>query len=204
MHSTVTPENQALNTLRHKAYITLSRTRSLKAAGMSVVHHGDTAQLMFEDAPILALNKGHGIEQVGRGLIAAIHEWGRAVLHATKAILEAEIKVPEGHELFELAWHMSGDCSLSRSVSLYIRHKDRDMYAPDQFGLEFRLFPNECRAHLFMSYGPQYAFKATNLLSGNEPFVYAGTPAHMARELAARFNIGMQRFEDLKARAQAA
>lgn len=194
----VTPDNQQLTALRHQAFDNLLRVRgrSLKAADISKVIAGDQVTLIFQEQPILTLQRGYSRDDLGRGMIRHLNAWNQAVLEVAKQVLVANVELPVDHVWRDQVGRLLNDCWHDASVSLYIAHTAQDMYRPDQFGIEFRMFPRECKAHLFMDYGPQYSFKARKLLEGNEPFVYANTPEDMALELARRFRIGLQRFRD--------
>ena len=193
-----TQANQHLTSLRHLAFDNLCRVRgrSLKAADITPVNAGDQVTLIFKDEPILSLPRGYTRDELGRAMIRHLNAWNRAVLGVAKGILEDNVELPVDHTWRDQVGVLINDCWHDTSVSLYIAHVAQDMYRPDQFGIEFRMFPRECKGHLFMDYGPQHSFKARKLLEGNEPFVYASTPQAMAQELAGRFRIGLQRYRD--------
>lgn len=190
--------NQHLTSLRHLAFDNLCRVRgrSLKAADITPVNAGDQVTLIFKDEPILTLPRGYTRDELGRAMIRQLNAWNQAVFDTAKQILVTSVELPVDHIWIDQCGSLNNDCWHSDNVSLSMVHAAHDMYRPDQFGAEFRMFPHECKAILFLDYGPQYAFKASKLLEGKEPFVYASTPEEMAHELAGRFRIGLQRYRE--------
>ena len=198
----ITPENQALTKLRHKAYMALCRQRQYKAAGITVQRADGKAHFFFQGTEILCLDAGYGVNTVGHALIYHLNAWTRDVMAAVGPIFQANIEAPARHALRlpTLATKVS-DYSFTGNESIHIRLEAPDMYDADQFYVEFRMFPHECHAHLFMSYGPQHDFIAKDLLRDREAFVYAETPDQMAQMLIERFKIGMARAQELTAAA---
>ena len=194
----VTQANQHLTSLRHLAFDNLCRVRgrSLKAADITSVKSGDQVTLIFKGEPILTLPHGYTRDELGRAMIRQLNAWNQAVLDAAKDILIATVDLPDGHVWADHCSSLNNDCWHSDNISLYVAHATQDKSHPDQFSAEFRMFPRECKAILFLDYGTQYAFKAKKLLEEKEPFVYASTPEEMAHELAGRFRIGMQRYRE--------
>ena len=190
-----TPLFQQLSALRYQAFDNLRRVngRCLKSAEITQASEGGIVTLFFKEQPILSLAEGFDREALGRALIRHLNAWNQAVFESAKAILAASVELPDNHTWLGQVGIIVNDCWHSNSVSLRITHTTQDMYRPDQYGIEFRMFPRECKAHLFMDYGPQYSFKARQLLVGNEPFVYASTPQEMALELADRCRTGLKR-----------
>lgn len=198
----ITPDYQALTKLRHKAYMALCRQRQYKAAGITVQRAGGKAHFIFEGTEILCLDAGYGVNTVGHALIYHLNAWTRDVMAAVGPIFQANIEAPARHALrLPTQPTTVSDYSFTRNESVHIRLEAPDMYDADQFYVEFRMFPHECHAHLFMSYGPQHNFIAKDLLRDREAFVYAETPDQMAQMLIERFKIGMARAQELTAAA---
>lgn len=72
--------------------------------------------------------------------------------------------------------------------SLRLGNPTVDMYEPEQLRAEFRIFLDTPRAHLFLTYGQQYEFRATPLLKDKQPFIYADTYEQLSQKVVQVYN----------------
>lgn len=193
----ITPELQALTLLRHKACTLLCRHGQYGRAGITIQRKNGKAHFIFEGAEILCLDAGYDPATVHEALIRHLNAWTRAVLDEVSPIFQTSIDIPARHTLRLPSMSLDvSDYSFTGSVSVFIWLQTPDMNDADQFRVQFRMFPHESKAILFMSYGPQHDGIAKDLLQDREAFVYADTPTQMAQMLIERYNAAMARMHD--------
>lgn len=201
----VTADNQRLNQVRFEAFESLShvRGRSLKAAGLVRRKNAGQIDILYKDQYLASMAPGFTAQDLARELIYSMNEWNTAVLEHVRPILQAGVELPAGYEWKDTYGRINNDQWLESDVSLNVRLAGPANLKADQFRAEFRMFPRECKAHLFLTFGPQINFQAETLLQYKEPYVYADTPADMAHQLVERFNAAMRRFQAAHSAGQA-
>ncbi len=202
---TTTNQQLSLGQVQYRAINALYSSRNYKQAGITLRRAKGMTTALFEGQEILKLAGIFSRELFGIALKAQVDQYQIAVMLEVDKVLRKKLVVPADHQYAQNIDNTTRfPMFIHSNHSAYVRHDSHDHNRADQVHAEFRIFMDEPRATLWLSYGPQINFSAVNLLDGRAVHLKADTYAELAEQIVARFAEGMKNLEALKATAAAA
>lgn len=143
-------------------------------AGIRLERSAGVTDAFFNGQHILQIEGRFSRETFGLALKAHVDKHHVQVMSIIDTDLHSQLEIPEEHSYRkEIDSTSKFGLLITNNRSSWINKVGASCDDKDQLDVEFRVFMDEPRALVFMSYGPRWAFQGKGLLEGRSQWVKA-------------------------------